>query len=154
MRGNRHDQGTLGGIQYTESLTMARAHPYRFFLAGVLISVVALAQHHSHFAPAGIRTMVSLSPWNRTPHCQLITVPVRLTNYVGRADVYISMSSPHRPAADTKEHWDEYRSDILQIHDNKAEGIKEVGIVEVKYSRDTASPPAKSCSTTSGGCFF
>ena len=27
-----------------------------------------------------------LSPWNHTPHCQLITVPVRLTNYVGRAD--------------------------------------------------------------------
>ena len=42
------------------SLTMARAHPYRFFLAGVLISVVALAQHHSHCAPAGIRTMVCL----------------------------------------------------------------------------------------------
>ena len=44
------------------SLTMARAHPYRGFLllAGVLISVVALAQHHSHCAPAGIRTMVCL----------------------------------------------------------------------------------------------
>jgi hypothetical protein len=43
------------------SLTMARAHPYRWvFLAGVLISVVALAQHHSHCAPAGIRAMVCL----------------------------------------------------------------------------------------------
>ena len=31
-----------------------------FLLAGVLISVVALAQHHSHCAPAGIRTMVCL----------------------------------------------------------------------------------------------
>ena len=43
------------------SLTMARAHPYRgFFWQSVLISVVALAQHHSHCAPAGIRTMVCL----------------------------------------------------------------------------------------------
>jgi hypothetical protein len=43
------------------SLTMARAHPYRgFFWQSVLISVVALAHHHSHFAPAGIRTMVCL----------------------------------------------------------------------------------------------
>ncbi len=44
------------------SLTMARAHPYRgFFWQSVLISVVvALAHHHSHFAPAGIQTMVCL----------------------------------------------------------------------------------------------
>ncbi len=43
------------------SLTMARAHPYRgFFWQSVLISVVALAHHHSHFAPAGIRSMVCL----------------------------------------------------------------------------------------------
>jgi hypothetical protein len=43
------------------SLTMARAHPYRgFFWQSVLISVVTLAHHHSHFAPAGIRTMVCL----------------------------------------------------------------------------------------------
>jgi hypothetical protein len=41
------------------SLTMA--HPYRgFFWQNVLISVVALAHHHSHFAPAGIRIMVCL----------------------------------------------------------------------------------------------
>ncbi len=66
------------------SLTMARAHPYRgFFWQSVLISVVALAHHHSHFAPTGIRTMVCLQ---HTPHSQLIAVPVRLTNYVGRAD--------------------------------------------------------------------
>ena len=49
------------------SLTMARAHPYRgFFWQSVLISVISvvalatLAHHHSHFAPAGIRTMVCL----------------------------------------------------------------------------------------------
>ncbi len=43
------------------SLTMALSHPYRgFFWQSVLISVVALAHHHSHFAPAGIRTMVCL----------------------------------------------------------------------------------------------
>jgi hypothetical protein len=34
--------------------------PLPIFLAGVLISVVALAQHHSLCAPAGIRTMVRL----------------------------------------------------------------------------------------------
>jgi hypothetical protein len=43
------------------SLTMARAHPYRgFFWQSVLISVVAPAHHHSHFAPAGISTKTSL----------------------------------------------------------------------------------------------
>jgi hypothetical protein len=43
------------------SLTMARAHPYRgFFWQSVLISVVALAHHHSHSASAGIQTMVCL----------------------------------------------------------------------------------------------
>jgi hypothetical protein len=44
------------------SLTMARAHPYRgFFWQSVLISLVALvAHHHSHYTPAGIRTMVCL----------------------------------------------------------------------------------------------
>jgi hypothetical protein len=57
------------------------------------------------------------------------------------ADVY--MSSPHRTAVDTKEHWDRYRPDILQIHDNKAEGVKEIGIVEVKYCRDTDPRPQR-----------
>jgi hypothetical protein len=43
------------------SLNMARANPYRgFFWQSVFISVVALAHHHSHFAPTGIRTMVCL----------------------------------------------------------------------------------------------
>jgi hypothetical protein len=71
------------------SLTMARAHPYRgFFWQSVWISVVALAHHHSHFAPAGIQTMVCLhGTLPRTVSLSLS--PVRLTNYVGRADTAV-----------------------------------------------------------------
>jgi hypothetical protein len=43
----------------------------------------------------------------------------------------------------SEQYWDQYRPDILQIHDNKAEGIKEIGIVEVKYCRDTDPRPQR-----------
>ena len=56
------------------------------FLAGVLISVVALDQHHSHCAPAGIRTMVCLhGTIPRTVSLSLYQCAL-VTNYVGRAD--------------------------------------------------------------------
>jgi hypothetical protein len=54
-----------------------------FFWQSVLISVVALA-HRSQFR-ARWDSNHGASPWNQTPHCQRIAVPVRLTNYVGRA---------------------------------------------------------------------
>ena len=57
------------------------------------------------------------------------------------AEVYTS--SPHREATDTKEHWDRYRPDILHIHDNTAEGIKEIGIIELKFCRDTDPQPQR-----------
>jgi hypothetical protein len=63
------------------SLTMARSHHYRdFFWLSVLISVVALAHQHSQFR-ARWDSNHGASPWNPTPHCQLIAVPVCLTNY-------------------------------------------------------------------------
>jgi hypothetical protein len=73
------------------SLTMARSHPYRgFFWQSVFLSacVVALAHHHSQFR-ARWDSNHGASPWNPTPHCLLIAVPVCLTNYVGRANVVI-----------------------------------------------------------------
>ena len=75
------------------SLTMARAHPYRgFFWQSVLISVVALAHHHSHFAPAGILTMVCLhGTLPRTVslslyQCALPTSSWYVVRWPGRAD--------------------------------------------------------------------
>jgi hypothetical protein len=68
------------------SLTMARAHPYRFFFGRRF-------DQRGRSSPAPLALCArwdsnhGLSPWNHTPHCQLITVPVRLTNYVGRADI-------------------------------------------------------------------
>ncbi len=67
------------------SLSMALSHPYRGFfwqsVLIVLISVVALAHHHSQFR-ARWDSNHGASPWNPTPHCQLIAVLVCLTNYV------------------------------------------------------------------------
>jgi hypothetical protein len=72
------------------SLTMARAHPYRgYFLAE------RFDQRGRSSPPLAFRARWDsnhgVSPWNHTPHCQLIAVPVRLTNYVGRADLYRSL---------------------------------------------------------------
>ena len=61
------------------SLTMARAHPYRFCFGRRF-------DQRGRSSPAPLALCArwdsghGLSPWNHTPHCQLITVPVRLTN--------------------------------------------------------------------------
>jgi hypothetical protein len=39
-----------------------------------------------------------VSPWNHTPHCQLLAIPVRLTNYVGRAGLITeAITDPTQP---------------------------------------------------------
>jgi hypothetical protein len=78
---------------------MARAHPYypyRFCFGRRF-------DQRGRSSPAPLPLCArwdsnhGLSPWNHTPHCQLITVPVRLTNYVGRADFITIVELPKLP---------------------------------------------------------
>ncbi len=104
-----YHQCTGGGLRKGEYLQLDHAWlgptptVRDFFWQSVLISVVALAHHHSQLR-ARWDSNHGASPWNPTPHCQLIAVPVCTsvsalpTTLAGLITLTISSVLPvHRP---------------------------------------------------------